>query len=79
VISDDELFVTLEHMHSVPGYGSRPGFCHKGGRALAAKYGLDWAQIVRDGGIAASKLIATGDAMALHLVEFAQREVGDGQ
>ncbi|HHM9294783.1 hypothetical protein ACU4EH_13245 [Pseudomonas aeruginosa] len=79
MISDDELFVTLEHMHSVPAFNGRAGFCHKGGRALAARYGLDWGQIVSDGGIVASKLVATGDAMALHLVEFARQEVGDGQ
>lgn len=77
--SDVDLFVTLEHMHSVPGFNGRAGFCHKGARALAIRYALDWSEIVRDGGIAASKLLATGDAMALHLVEFAAQEVGCGQ
>lgn len=31
MISDDELFVTLDHMHSVPAFNGRAGFCHKGG------------------------------------------------
>ncbi len=76
----EPLFVTLDHMHSVPAFnGSGRGYCHKGGRALAARYGLDWSQIVRDGGINAQLLIDTGDALALHLVEHARREVACGQ
>lgn len=78
-MSDDELFVTLDHMHSVPAWNGRAGFCHKGARSLAARYELDWSQIVRDGGIAASKLLATGDALAIHLVDFARQEVSRGQ
>ncbi|WP_325438058.1 hypothetical protein [Pseudomonas nitroreducens] len=75
----DELFVTLDHLHSVPALNGRTGYCHKGGRALAARYGLDWDQIIKDGGIAASKLEATGDDLALRLVEFARQEVNRGQ
>lgn len=76
---DDELFVTLDHLHSIPALNGRSGFCHKGSRALASRYGLDWGQIVQDGGIAASQLLATGDALALRLVEFARQEVARGQ
>ncbi|TBW02802.1 hypothetical protein E0E52_16995 [Azotobacter chroococcum] len=72
------MFVTLDHLHSVPAWGSRPGYCHRGARALCAQYGLDWAAIVRDGGIPASALLATGDALALHLVEHACQEVTHG-
>jgi len=71
--------VTLDHLHSVPALNGRYGFCHKGARALAEKYDLDWHQIVASGGIQASRLIATGDAMALHLVEFAREEVASGK
>ncbi|MCY1266016.1 hypothetical protein D9M69_218860 [compost metagenome] len=74
----DDFTVTLDHLHSVPGWGARPGFCHAGARALCARYGLDWAAIVRAGGIPASALVATGDAMALHLVEHAQKELAHG-
>jgi aminoglycoside phosphotransferase (APT) family kinase protein len=77
-IEPDDLFVTLDHLHSVPAWGSRPGYCHRGARALCAQYGLDWAAIVRDGGIPASALLATGDALALHLVEHARQEVTHG-
>jgi len=73
-----ELFVTLEHLHSVPAWGSRSGYCHRGARALCAHYGLDWTAIVRNGGIPAGVLLATGDALALHLVEHARKEVTDG-
>lgn len=75
----DDFLVTMDHLHGVPGWGSRPGFCHRGARALCERYGLDWAAIVRDGGIPASELIATGDAMALHLVEHARKEIARGQ
>ena len=74
-----DFFVTLQHLHSVPGLSSRPGFCHKGARQLADRYQLDWAQIVARGGIEASRLLATGDAMAKHLVDFAREEVVRGQ
>ncbi len=71
----DDFVVTLDHLHSVPAWGGRTGFCNKGARQLAARYGIEWADIVRDGGIQASRLLATGDALALHLVEFARQEV----
>ncbi|MCY1509541.1 hypothetical protein D9M68_438900 [compost metagenome] len=75
----DDLFVTLDHLHSVPSWGARPGFCHRGARTLCARYGLDWSAIVRAGGISASQLLATGDALALHLVEHARTEVAHGR
>lgn len=75
----DDFLVTFDHLHSVPGWGGRPGFCHRGARDLCRRYDLDWDAIVRAGGIQASVLIATGDAMALHLVEHARQEVARGQ
>lgn len=71
----DDFFVTMDHLHGCPSWGSRPGFCHDGARALCARYGLDWLAIVRAGGISASALIATGDGLALHLVEYAREEI----
>ena len=76
---DDDFMVTLAHLHSAPGWGHRPGFCHRGARALCARYGLDWPAIVRDGGLSARTLSATGDALALHLVAHARQEVSRGQ
>lgn len=71
----DDFLVTFDHMHSVPGMAGRPGYCNKGGRELVARYGMDWSEIVRDGGVLASRLMATGDALAIRLVEFARQEV----
>lgn len=68
-----DFLVTFDHLHSVPGFASRAGFCHAGARALAQRYHLDWIQIVRDGGIKASVLEATGDALALELVEHGRQ------
>lgn len=68
-----ELFVTFDHLHSVPGTApGKSGFCHRTSRELCERYGIDWVQVVRDGGIAAEKLIATGDALALRVVEHAR-------
>lgn len=75
----DDFLVTFDHLHSVPGWGARPGFCHRGARALCERYELDWPAIVRAGGVMASVLVATGDGMALHLVEHARTEVSRGQ
>ena len=74
----DDFMVTLDHLHSVPAWGGRPGFCHRGARALCERYGIDWTAIVRDGGLPASVLTATGDALALHLVDHARQEVLHG-
>lgn len=46
-------------------------YCNKGGRVFFKKHNLDWAKFV-DEGIEAEKLIATGDAMALKVVERAK-------
>ena len=72
------IFVTFEHLHSVPGLSSRPGYCHRGARTLCQRYGIDWQSIVRDGGVCSSKLLATGDALAIQLVEHA-RQVEHGR
>jgi hypothetical protein len=65
------MFVTLNHLHSMPGTGVRPGWCHRGARRLCLRHGLDWTQIVADGGIDSAALLATGDALAIALVEHA--------
>lgn len=78
-MQDDDVFVTFEHMHGVPGWGVRPGFCHRGARAWCAQHGLDWESIVRAGGVPSSVLAATGDALAAALVDYARsQEHGHG-
>lgn len=74
---DDELIVTIEHLYTVPNFNGRIGFCGRGSRAWFRRHGLDWSAFVR-GGIPASKLIATGDALALRVVEHA-RSVSRGK
>ena len=68
-----DLFVTLEHLHTIPGFGVKPGFCNRDARALCGRYGISWNDIIRDGGVAASKLVATGDALAVAVVAHAQK------
>lgn len=46
-------------------------YCASGARQFFARHGLDWAAFLRDG-IAADRLRATGDAMALRVVEIAE-------
>lgn len=73
------LFVTLDHLHSMPGNGARPGWCHHGARLFCERYGLDWPAIVEAGGIEAEALLALDDALADALVEHARRmSAGEG-
>lgn len=69
----DDFIVTLEHLHSVPDVGGRTGYCHRGARQFFNRYQLDWAAFVQTGGISANELLATGDALAIKLVEHARR------
>lgn len=49
------------------------GYCNRGARAFFARHGLDWRAFLA-GGIQADLLAATGDAMALKVVERARAE-----
>lgn len=54
------------------------GYCNRGARAWFAAHGLDWARFLAQG-IDAEVLAATGDAMALAVVEIARkREIHGG-
>lgn len=46
--------------------------CARGARAFFKRHGLDWSDFIRNG-IDASVLEATGDAMALKVVDYAKR------
>lgn len=70
-MSDDDFTVTVQHIYSVPNFNGRTGFCGRGTRAWFARHGIDWLNFVREG-VPASVLIATGDAMALRVVEHAR-------
>ena len=45
--------------------------CSRGARAFARRHKLDWEAFLRDG-VPAESLLATGDAMALKVVEIAR-------
>ena len=47
------------------------GLCVNGSRAWFARHGLDFRAFVREG-LDAETLLATGDAMALRVVNYAQ-------
>ena len=68
---ETDFLVTFDHVHSMPGQ-RRPGWCHNGCREFAERLGLDWSAIVKAGGIPASVLMETGDAMAIRLVQHAR-------
>ena len=42
--------------------------CSRGGRKFAERHGLDWQRFLKEG-IPEEELLATGDAMAIRLVE----------
>ena len=48
----------------------RAKMCSIGARAFFIRHGLDWSEFLKSG-IQADKVIATGDAMALRVVEVA--------
>ncbi|MDH1681143.1 hypothetical protein N5E30_06040 [Pseudomonas chengduensis] len=73
------MIVTIQHLHTVPTWTTRTGYCARHSRAFFAEHGLDWLAFVREG-IDAQVLIATDNALALHLVEHARKvEAGHGQ
>lgn len=47
------------------------GMCSKGARDFAKRYNLDWIGFLKNG-IPADELAATGDALALKIVETAR-------
>lgn len=64
------MIVKREHLDEM-----QPRYCANGARRWFARMGLDWAAFVRDG-IDADALAATGDAMALKLVDYVRRQHG---
>jgi len=50
-------------------------YCARGCRDWCARHGLSWEQMRREG-LDAEAVAATGDAMALRLVEYVRRERG---
>lgn len=68
------MIVTVQHLRSFSGSAGR-GVCHAGARQIAVRLGLDWTQFVQRG-LDEQVLLATGDAMAVQLVEHARHIEG---
>lgn len=66
------LRIYRRHLRTIPGYSARPGYCARGSRAWFARHGLDWSKFLREG-IAAEEMLATGDGLAIALVEWARK------
>lgn len=73
----NDFLVTVEHLHKLRNRKGG-GFCVRNSRIWAASHGLDFKDFVRNG-VAASKLIATGDVLAEELVDVAREELRNGQ
>lgn len=74
-----ELIVTVQHLHTVPTWTTRTGYCARQSRAFFAEHDLDWLAFVREG-IPAQRLLDTDNALAIHLVEHARKvEAEHGQ
>lgn len=69
------MIVTLAHLRTVPGFGKKPGFCASGSRDFFTLHSLDWNAFINQG-LPEELFLATNDALALALVEYA-RKVGD--
>ena len=61
-----DLIITINDVRAA-------GLCVNGSRAWFARHGLDFHAFVREG-LDADTLLATGDAMALRVVEHARQQ-----
>ena len=62
--------IYLHHCRSIPMPGRKSGYCVQGMHLFAARHGLTMRQLVD--GIDAEVLLATGDAMAERIVQWAE-------
>jgi len=68
------VIVTLEHLRSMPIPNNRNGYCNRGTREFFKRHGLDWSSF-RKNGLPEDVFMATGDAMAIRLVQHARGEL----
>ncbi|NCG53843.1 hypothetical protein [Serratia fonticola] len=65
------MLITMEHIRAANG-------CAWGLRTFFARYGLDVKAFIANGGIESDLLLATGDALAIRVVEHAQAAISAG-
>lgn len=63
-MTSGRVIVRMEHIRAAR-------MCSRGARAFFARHNLDWQTFLKDG-LPAEVLAATGDAMALQVVEVAR-------
>lgn len=63
-MTSDQVIVRMEHVRAAR-------MCSRGARAFFARHDLDWQTFIKDG-LPAEVIAATGDAMALQVVEVAR-------
>jgi hypothetical protein len=74
----DDVWVTLEHIHTVPAWNGRQGYCNKTSREFCARNNISWSELINNGGLWASQLEKTGDALAIHLATWV-RSLGQAE
>lgn len=63
-MTSDQVIVRMEHVRAAR-------MCSRGARAFFARHNLDWQTFIKDG-LPAEVIAATGDEMALQVVEVAR-------
>lgn len=73
------LIITVQDLYSVPAWNGKTGYCAEVSREWFAARGLSWSDFVMNG-IDAEVILATGDSLAVWVVEWArsQREAEHG-
>jgi hypothetical protein len=66
----NDIFITVDHIHSVPAWNGRSGYCNRTAREFCARNNISWSDLIKNGGVWASELEKTNDALALHLVNW---------
>jgi hypothetical protein len=64
--------ITQTHLRTIPTFNARPGYCLPKTRRWFEQHGLDFRAFVREG-VDEQVLLATGDGLAIALVEWAHR------
>lgn len=65
-----DTIVRIDHLRAA-------GYCNREPRIWFKRHGLNWSVFATEG-LPASVLIATGDPLAMRVVEIAQKEAADG-
>ena len=65
-LPDDQIMVSMRHVRAAD-------LCSRGSRNWFEKYGLSWNEFLTTG-ISADRILATGDAFAVRVVDIARAE-----